>query len=240
GIVGQLAPAVALAAGPGTARTGGCFGGSAVLAAELVEAHVRGAQGSDPDRIDARHVAAAATGFGGLGGSPDTSAMTELDRRTLRAEVLVPAEAAVRAGVAMVVPTHGGNDGLPAHVDNALLRTLLRDEWEFDGPVLAAPGAVAALVHRHRVAEDLDAARAMVWESGVDASLIATHPDVRGERIAGMVRRGSLPEWLVDEAVAALLRLKWKLGLWARPLPPERPEPAEPAGRPADARGSRA
>uniref|UniRef100_UPI0027E2B6CC glycoside hydrolase family 3 N-terminal domain-containing protein n=1 Tax=Pseudonocardia lacus TaxID=2835865 RepID=UPI0027E2B6CC len=26
GIVGQLAPAVALAAGPGTARTGGCFG----------------------------------------------------------------------------------------------------------------------------------------------------------------------------------------------------------------------
>ncbi|MCO1653597.1 glycoside hydrolase family 3 N-terminal domain-containing protein [Pseudonocardia humida] len=237
GVVGQLAPAVALAVGPDTARMSGCFGGSAVLAAELVAAHVRGAQGPDPDLIDAEHVAAAATGFGGVGRSPDTAVMTDLDRRTLRAEVLVPAEAAVRAGVAMVVPTHGGNDGLPAHVDDALLRTLLRDEWEFAGPVLAAPGAVAALVHRHRVAEDLDAARAMVWESGVDASLIATHPDVRGERITGMVRRGSLPEWLVDEAVAALLRLKWRLGLWARPLPPdpdERPARVAAAAELAD------
>jgi beta-glucosidase-like glycosyl hydrolase len=223
GVLGQLAPAVTLAAGPAPTRMATCFGGAPALAADLVAAHVLGAQGPDPERIDARHVAAAATGFGGLGWSPDAAVMTDLDARTLRGEVLAPAEAAVRAGVAMVVPTHGGNDGLPAHVDNALLRTMLRDEWEFGGPVIAAPGAVAALVHRHRVAEDVDVAREMVWESGVDASLMATDPAARGRRIAGMVHRGALPAWLIDEAVAALLRLKWRLGLWADPYPPPVP-----------------
>jgi beta-glucosidase len=229
GVLGQLAPGVMLAAGPRPTRLTDCFGGAPALAAELVAAHVLGAQGPDPDRIDDRHVAAAATGFGGLGWSPDAAVMTDLDPRTLRAEVLAPAEAAVRAGVAMVVPTHGGNDGLPAHVDNALLRALLREEWEFGGPVLAAPGAVAALVHRHRVAQDSDVAREMVWESGVDASLMATDPAERGRRIAGMVHRGSLPAWLIDEAVAALLRLKWRLGLWADPYPPPVPDTADAA-----------
>lgn len=221
GVLGQLAPGVTVAAGPTPARSMGCFGGSPALAAEMVTAHVVGAQGREPERIDAAHVAAAAVDLGGLGRSPGPAAMTHLDARTMRSGVLAPGRAAVRAGVAMIVPARGGNDGVPAHVDTGLLRAVLRDEWQFEGPVLAAPGAVGALVDEHRVAEDRAVARVLAWEAGVDAVLMPIDAPDHGRPVAAMVERGSLPRWLVDDAVAALLRLKWRLDLWSDPYPPD-------------------
>ena len=84
-----------------------------------------------------------------------------VSERLLRAELLVPFEAAVKeAGAYMVMPAYNEIDGVPAHVNDWLLEQVLRREWGFQGMVVSDYFAVEQLITRHHVAHDkADAAR---------------------------------------------------------------------------------
>jgi hypothetical protein len=187
--------AAALPAGPGAADP--------VLAAAIAAAQVRGAHDSaDGDGIGPRGVAVAVP----IGLPADGS----WHERTMRSEFLAATESAVRAGADIVVPATTCSAGIPATVDSWMLTSVLRREWGFGGIVLSAPGAVAELTARHRVTASVDEAVAMALDAGVTVVDIGWDGP---ERVAALLRSGHLPEWLVDDAVLTVLRLKARLGL---------------------------
>ncbi len=190
------------------------------LAADVLAAHVRGTQGAADRRDDPLGPDRALAVVAPLGPWPDA----QWHERTLRADVLRPLEAAVRAGAAVVVPAPAANAGVPAHTDAWLLRDVLRRDWGFDGVVLAHPGALDDLVARYRVARSAGEAVALAVEAGVDVVGSSSGP---AQQLAELVAGGALAGWLVDDAVAAVLTLKARLGLLDGPSPPS---PA-PGGR---------
>lgn len=195
-----------------------------VLGAAIAAAQVAGLQGepSDDGRLGPERVAA---GIGPLGALAEGS----LHERTLRALHLVAAEAAVRAGASIVVPSRVSNAGVPGHTDPWLMRDVLRGEWQFSGVVLAAAGEIDALMSRHRVAGSIAEAMAVAADAGVD--VVATGPK-QAAQLAGLLVAGELPRWIVDDAVAAVLTLKLRLGLLDGPAAAA-PEPGPEALRAA-------
>lgn len=184
-----------------------------VLASSIAIARVRGAQGRDAGRtglIGARHVALVIR----LGAAGDGS----WHERTMRSSLLAAAEAAVRAGAAIVVPSPASNAGVPAHSDSWLLKQVLRHDWGFSGIVVSAAGAIQGLVTTYGIAAGIDQAIASAIEAGVD--VINDGPDAVG-RVVDLVQTGAVPQWLVDDSAATVLQLKLRLGLLDRnPAPP--------------------
>ena len=115
------------------------------------------------------------------------------------------------AGAGSVMNSYSDVDGVPAGADPWLLTDLLRDEWGFAGTVVSDYWAVPFLATMHRVAADADDAGALALTAGIDVEL----PDTIGFGAgwSEQVRRGELPEELVDRAARRVLTQKAELGL---------------------------
>ena len=135
-----------------------------------------------------------------------------MGRRELMDVVLPPFEAAVTlAGVGSLMNSYADVDGVPAGADPSLLTDLLRGQWGFAGTVVSDYWAVPFLATMHRVAADAAEAGAVALTAGVDVEL----PDAIGYRegLVERVRRGEVPEALVDRGARRLLTQKAQLGL---------------------------
>jgi beta-glucosidase-like glycosyl hydrolase len=143
-----------------------------------------------------------------------------MGRRELMDVVLPPFETAVAlAGAGSVMNSYSDVDGIPAATDHWLLTDLLREEWGFAGTVVSDYWAVPFLASMHRVAADATEAGAQALAAGVDVEL----PDTIGfgPGLVERVRRGELPEALVDRAARRLLTQKVELGLLGADWTPE-------------------
>ncbi|MEV5552263.1 glycoside hydrolase family 3 N-terminal domain-containing protein [Nonomuraea wenchangensis] len=135
-----------------------------------------------------------------------------MGRRELMDMILPAFETAiVLGGARSVMNSYSDVDGLPAGADPWLLTEVLRDEWGFTGTVVSDYWAVPFLATMHRVAADTEEAGALALAAGIDVEL----PDTLGfgQRLADRVRRGELPEELIDRAARRLLTQKAQLGL---------------------------
>ena len=143
-----------------------------------------------------------------------------MGRRELM-EVILPSfeTALARAGAGSVMNSYSDVDGVPAASDHWLLTDLLREEWGFEGTVVSDYWAVPFLATMHRVAADTDDAGAQALAAGIDVEL----PDTVGfgPGLVERVRRGDLPEALVDRAARRLLTQKVRLGLLDADWTPE-------------------
>ncbi|MGP4020891.1 beta-xylosidase/alpha-l-arabinosidase [Saccharopolyspora sp. 5N708] len=145
--------------------------------------------------------------------------------------ILPPFEMALRHGGARsVMHAYTDTDGMPSASDESLLTALLRDEWGFDGVVVADYFGIAFLHMLHGVAGDLGHAAELALRAGVDVEL----PNARCyvEPLAERVRSGALDEKVVDQAASRVLRQKCELGLldpdWSPQVsPPEDLDPPE-------------
>src|SRR5688500_19238594 len=144
-----------------------------------------------------KHFAAHGSHEGGINTAPPL-----VPERLLRAELLVPFEAAVNAGAYTVMPSYNEVDGVPSHASRWLLTDILRREWGFAGLVVSDYFGIEQMQTRHRVAVDKADAAAQALEAGVDLEL----PDPYGyPELLGAVKRGRLPESAIDQAVARML-----------------------------------
>jgi beta-glucosidase len=102
-------------------------------------------------------------------------------------------------------------DGIPAGADPWLLTEVLRDEWGFEGTVVSDYWAIPFLATMHRLAPNAEEAGVLALRAGMDVEL----PDTLGfgQHMVERVRRGEVPEALVDRAARRLLRQKIELGL---------------------------
>jgi beta-xylosidase len=142
--------------------------------------------------------------------------------RELADVMLPPFEMAIKHGGARsVMHAYTDVDGLPAAANRALLTTLLRDEWGFEGTVVADYFGVSFLQLMHGVADDAGHAAALALEAGVDVEL----PTVNcfGEPLLNRVREGKVPEELIDRALRRVLTQKLEAGLLDDDFDPEPP-----------------
>lgn len=132
--------------------------------------------------------------------------------RELGDVVLPPFEAAVRVGGARsVMHSYSEIDGVPAAADTALLTTLLRDRWGFEGVVVADYFGVRFLETWHRVAGSPGEAAGLALAAGVDVELPTG--DAYVGPLQAEVEAGRVPEALVDRAVRRVLTQKIEIGL---------------------------
>ena len=114
-------------------------------------------------------------------------------------------------GARSVMNSYAEVDGVPAAADRTVLTELLRDDWGFDGVVVADYFAVAFLRTLHRVAESDGEAAALALAAGIDVELPSVH--AYGEPLRDAVRTGLVDEALVDRAAIRVLAQKAELGL---------------------------
>ena len=218
-----LSPVVDLGRDPRWGRIEETYGEDPYLVTQMGLAAVRGYQGTSlplgADKVFAtlKHFAGHGSHEGGVNTAPAL-----VPERLLRSELLVPFEAAVKAGAQTVMPSYNEVDGVPAHANRWLLTDVLRREWGFTGLVVSDYFGVEQLQSRHHVAADKADAAAQALDAGVDLEL----PDPYGfSELVGLVKSGRLPESAVDRPVARMLRAKFLAGLFeTRYVDPDRAE----------------
>ncbi|MBL1112327.1 glycoside hydrolase family 3 C-terminal domain-containing protein [Streptomyces sp. 110] len=210
-----LVSALDLVRDPRWGRAEECFGEDPYLAARLTEALVRGMRTADV-AVVLKHFAGQGATVGGR-----NSAATELGARELHEIHLAAARAGIRAGAAGVMAAYNEFDGLPCVASRSLLTELLRERLEFDGIVMADGGAIDRLV---RLTGDPVAAGALALDAGCDLSLW----DACFPRLAEAVAQGLVAERTLDTAVARVLALKFRLGLFERPYASAVDRPSDP------------
>jgi beta-glucosidase len=214
-----LAPVLDLAREPRWGRVEEDFGEDPYLTGRLGLAYVRGAQG---DSLDTDHTVVAEpkhfAGHGSPEGGTNTSPV-HIGERELRTVMLKPFEPAFREGHAMAaMAAYHEIDGIPVTADPFLLKTILRQEWGFQGFVLSDLGAIQRLYTVHHVAASPKDASCLAIRSGVDMQFYDFPHDVFQKALVDCVREGSLPQADLDRAVRSVLRVKFALGLFDHPF----------------------
>ena len=214
-----LAPVLDVARDPRWGRVEEDFGEDPYLTGQLGLAYVRGAQGESLNS-DATVVAEPKhfVGHGSPEGGTNTSPV-HIGERELRTVMLKSFEPAIRQGHAMgVMAAYHEIDGIPITDDPFVLKTILRQEWGFQGFVLSDLGAIRRLYTIHDVAATPKDAVCMAIRSGVDMQFYDFDHDVFQNALIDCVREGSLSQADLDEAVRSVLRVKFALGLFDQPF----------------------
>lgn len=156
---------------PRWGRSEECFSEDPYLAARFTEAAVRGMQGTTPEMLAGsdkvavvlKHLCAQGTAQGGRNAGP-----AAIGERELREIHLPGASAGAKAGAAGFMAAYNEIDGIPCHANHALLTGILREEWGFEGIVMADGVAVDRLV---ALTGSHESAAALALSAGVDLSL---------------------------------------------------------------------
>ncbi|MDR6539089.1 glycoside hydrolase family 3 N-terminal domain-containing protein [Variovorax soli] len=223
GLAMTFAPMLDVSRDPRWGRTAEGPGEDAWLNARIAQAKVRGFQGSDLSSAEA--LAACAKHFVAYGAvtAGREYAAVDISERTLREVYLPGFAAAVRAGVATLMPAFTDLNGEPMTAHIPLLRDWLRGEMGFDGVIVSDYNAIAELI-KHGVAADLADAAALALKAGVDIDMMA---DAYRKGLPIALERGRVTIEDIDACVRRVLRLKEQLGLFDDPYrrgaTPERP-----------------
>ncbi|WP_043618862.1 glycoside hydrolase family 3 N-terminal domain-containing protein [Nonomuraea candida] len=215
GIHQGLAPVVDVTRDYRWGRTEETIGEDPYLVGTLGAAYVRGLEGAGIVAT-LKHFAGYSASRGGRNLAP-----VPMGRRELADVVLPPFEIALRLGGARsVMHSYAEIDGVPVAADESLLTGLLRDEWGFEGTVVADYFAIRFLERLHKVAADGGEAAGIALKAGIDVELPTV--DTFGAPLVEAVKSGAVDEALIDRALRRVLTQKAEQGLldadW-QPLP---------------------
>jgi beta-glucosidase len=216
-----LTPVVDVARDPRWGRVEETYGEDPYLVSQLGVAAVRGFQGDGAFR-DKSRVVATLKHFAAHGQpeSGNNCAPVNVSERVLRETFLSTFQEAIdRGGALSVMASYNEIDGVPSHANRWLLRDVLRNDWGFAGTVVSDYYAIRELAERpelygHHVAQDGKEAALLAVRAGVNIEL--PEPDCY-RHLEELVQEGALAESELDELVAPLLELKFRLGLFEDP-----------------------
>lgn len=213
----NFAPMVDVCRDPRWGRIAEGAGEDPFLGAAMARAQVRGFQSGDLD--SGRRMVACPKHYVAYGAAESGKDYNTVDisERTLRDLHLPPFKAAFEAGAGTVMSAFNEIAGVPASANELTLRTILRQEWGFEGVVLSDWNAIAELIPHGFAADLKDAARRSLL-AGVDMDMTA---DAYDAHLAELVEEGEVALAAIDEAVRRVLRLKMMLGLFDQPYTDE-------------------
>lgn len=214
GVKWAFAPMVDIAHDPRWGRIVEGAGEDPYLGSMIAAARVRGFQGSnmaDPQSLVAcvKHF----VGYGAAEGGRDYNS-SEIPEDTLREIYLPPFHAAVEAGAGTLMSAFEDLNDVPASANYHTLTQVLRQEWHFDGFVVSDYNSVHELVP-HGLAADDQQASLEALTAGVDMDMADGLYD---KYLGQLAQSGKLPMSVLNEAVRRVLRVKFRAGLFERPI----------------------
>ncbi len=216
GINWTFAPMIDITWDPRWGRIAESCGEDPFLASQFTKAMVEGFQ---DDVNNPTSIAACAKHFVGYGmaeGGRDYNT-TYIPENLLRNVHLKPFEAARDAGVFTFMSGFNDLNGVPTSGNEFTLKTILRDEWNYDGMVVSDWASIEEMIP-HGFAADKKHAAELAVKAGVDMEMATTSYI---ENLKNLVEEGKLDEQLINERVANILRVKMQMGLFEEPLPGE-------------------
>ncbi|HEX7299983.1 MAG TPA: glycoside hydrolase family 3 N-terminal domain-containing protein [Solirubrobacteraceae bacterium] len=197
------------------------FGEDPLLTGTLGAATIRGLQGRTLDSPTS--VVATAKHFTGYS-APDSGfdrTDATIDQAELQDLHLPPFQHGIDAGVGTVMVNSGSVNGEPVHASHHLLTDVLRGQLHFRGVVISDWQDVENLKTKYHVAATMEDAIAMAVNAGLDISMIpldAGSPD-NGfvPNLLKAVADKKVTEDRIDQSVARILALKFRLGLFEHP-----------------------
>ena len=210
-----LAPVLDVARDARWGRTEETFGEDPYLVGVMASRYVRGLQGDKRDLLATlKHYAGHSLSEGGRNHAP-----VNLGWRELNDTFLLPFEMAVKlANAGSVMPAYHDIDGEPGHSSRRLITEVLREQWGFDGLIVADYIGVSLLYRHHGIAADRADAMAMALNAGLDIELpgadCAAH-------LQTALDRGTVTLETIDAAVLRVLTEKFRVGLFEQPYADE-------------------
>jgi beta-glucosidase len=213
GINWTFAPMIDIARDPRWGRIAESFGEDPYLTGRLGVAMIEGFQGDD--LAGDGSIAACAKHFAGYGAAESGRdyATTNIPENELRNVYLPPFNEAVGAGVATLMASFSDLNGVPATANRFLMRDILRDEWGFTGFVVSDWESIHQIAVHGLTSGDRDSAYEAAT-AGIDMEMAS---DAYSNHLAGLVIGERIDIDTIDTAVANILRIKFRLGLFGAP-----------------------
>lgn len=222
GVHWTFSPVLCIARDTRWGRVGETFGEDPYLIGEMASSIVKGYQGGakagEPLAKDA--ILACAKHFAGYSetqGGRDASE-ADLSHRKLESWFLPPFERVAKEGCGTFMLGYESIEGVPVTFNKWLLSDKLRGAWNYQGTLITDWDNVGRSVWEQKVKPDYAQAAADAVKSGND--LVMTTPKFYEGAIEA-VKTGLLDESLIDAAVARILALKFRLGLFEDPRLPD-------------------
>jgi len=186
------------------------------LARMLSRAYVEGFQGddlSDPTRMAAcaKHFLAYGAAIGGR--DYNTAILSDAQLYNL---YLPPFRDAISYGVATAMTSFNEINGVPASGNKKILSDILRDQLGFDGFVVSDWNSLTEMI-AHGFAQDSRHAAELAANAGLDMEMTS---EAYEDFLFTLIKEGLVPESQLDFYVANILRIKFRLNLFANPFIP--------------------
>ena len=213
GIRWTFAPMMDMTRDPRWGRVAETCGEDAYLTSELTAAMIEGFQGDDLS--DPTNIAACAkhyVGYGATEGGRDYNT-TYIHERQLRNYYLLPFQKANEVGVQTYMSAFNDLNGIPTTGNEFTIREILKNEWKFDGFVVADYNAIIDMI-AHGYCKNTEEAAQKSLKAAVDIEMAST---TYAENLEKLVKEGKVKQELIDDAVKRILRVKFRLGLFENP-----------------------
>ena len=140
-------------------------------------------------------------------------AQVELSEHTLR-EFYFPAyKECIDAGAEMIMPSFNVLNGVPAVANKWLMKTILQDEWNFEGIVITDFNAIKEL-KKHGITDDMKQGSRMAFENGCHIDMCSNS---YATYLKELVEEQTISMEALDDAVYRVLDLKNRMGLFENP-----------------------
>ena len=220
GVDWTFSPMIDVARDPRWGRVAEGYGEDPYTNAVFGVASVKGYQGkslSEPYSIAAclKHY----IGYGFSEGGRDYR-FSDVSAQSLWETCMPPYEAGVQAGAATLMSAFNDISGVPASANHYTLTEILKERWGHDGFVVSDWNAIEQLIAQG-VAKDKKEAGLKAFLAGVEMDM---KDNIYFEYFNQLIAEKKIPMSLIDQSVARILRVKFRLGLFDEPYATVLPE----------------
>lgn len=212
-------PTVDMARDPRWSRVWENYGEDCLVNAVMGSYAVRGFQGDDPNHIPADRIATSVKHYMGYSmsrtGKDRTPAYIPVSE--LREKCFAPFKACVEAGALTVMVNSGSINGIPVHSSYELLTQWLKKDLDWDGMLITDWADINNLYTREHVAANKKEAIQIAINAGIDMAMEPYDLNFC-TLLKELVVEGKVPMSRIDDAVSRVLRLKYRLGLFDKPI----------------------
>lgn len=139
-----------------------------------------------------------------------------IPRTDLREKHFAPFLAAIKAGALSLMVNSAVDNGMPFHANKELLTDWLKRDLNWDGMIVTDWADINNLCVRDHIAASKKEAIKIAINAGIDMSMVPYEVSFC-DYLKELVQEGEVPMSRIDDAVARVLRLKYRLGLFEKP-----------------------
>lgn len=215
----NFSPVLDLGLDPRWPRFWETFGEDPYLTSEMGVQMIKGYQGSQNNVAAFDKGAACLKHFLGysvpVSGKDRTPAL--IPENYLREYHLPSFKAAIEQGAKTLMVNSGIINGESVHASHRILTDLLKKELNFKGVVVTDWADIDNLYKRDRIAATPKEAVKLSVNAGIDMSMVPYSVDFC-DYLIQLVKEGEVKMERIDDAVSRILKLKYELGLFEKPI----------------------